>query len=56
MLPESKHKADMGKVEDVLLTLQGENGGGVEIDHPELVGRTISALRFYGVGSKSDWE
>ena len=45
----SKHKDDMDKVGDVLLTLQGEKSGNAEIDHSELADRTVFALRgFWG--------
>lgn len=38
----------MGKVADVLLTLQCEASGNFEINHSMLVGRTISTLRGFG--------
>ena len=44
----TKQRDDMDKVADVLLTLQGGNTGNVEVDHSNLVERTIFALRGFG--------
>ena len=48
MLPETRHEGVAGKVADVLLTVQGERSGDVEIDHSELAERTIFAIRGFG--------
>lgn len=48
LMPETKQRGDMDKVPDVLLALQGEQSGDVEIDHSKLAGTTVFALRCFG--------
>ena len=49
MLPDAtKQRDDMDKVADVIMSLQGEKSGNVELAHSELVGETIFALRGSG--------
>ena len=47
-MPKTTEKDDMDREADVLLTMQGEEMGNVEIGHRKLVERTVFALRGFG--------
>ena len=47
MMPDAKKRDDMGRVADVLPTMQGGNGNG-ETDHSKIAETTLCALRGFG--------